>query len=69
MNGTEICNYADDAILYSCDREVKNVMTKTRAKYKPFNSLVPRKPRENKCHLIIFGTSEKMSIYTLEKCR
>ena len=26
MNGTEICNYADDTTLYSCDYEVKNVI-------------------------------------------
>ena len=28
MNTTEICNYADYATLYSCDREVETVMTK-----------------------------------------
>ena len=28
MNGTEICNYADDTTLYSCDYEVKNVITR-----------------------------------------
>ena len=28
MSGSNICNYADDTILYSCDREVKNVITK-----------------------------------------
>ena len=28
MNGTEICNYADDTTLYSCDRVVKTVITK-----------------------------------------
>ena len=28
MNGTEICNYADDTTLYSCDCEAKTVKTK-----------------------------------------
>ena len=27
MSRTEICNYADDTTLYSCDYEVKNVIT------------------------------------------
>ena len=28
INGTEICNYADDTTLYSCDHGVKTVITK-----------------------------------------
>ena len=27
-NGAEICNYADDTTLYSCDFEVKNMIAK-----------------------------------------
>ena len=28
MNGTEVCNCADNTTLYSCDRELKTVITK-----------------------------------------
>ena len=28
MNGSNICNFANDTIWYSCDREVKNVITR-----------------------------------------
>ena len=28
VNGTNVCHYADDTTLYSCDREVKDVIAK-----------------------------------------
>ena len=61
MNGTNVCKYADDTTLYSCNREVKNVITK-RAKWKSSSNMVPRnhvKVNEGNCPLAIFGTSKE----------
>ena len=61
MNGSNICNYADDTTLYSCDHEVKTVITKLEqsanhlAKWFPENLM---KLNEGKYHLIIIGTSK-----------
>ena len=38
MIGTKICNFAGDNTLYSCDHEVKTVITK------PFYNMVLRRP-------------------------
>ena len=65
MNGTEISNYADDTTLYSFDREVKNVTAKLNQNANHLTTWFPEshmKLNEDKCHLIIFGTSkEKVS--------
>ena len=70
MNGTEICNYADDTTLYSCDREVKNVITKLEQNANHLITWFPEnhmKFNEDKCHLIIFGTrEEKVSMHVGE---
>ena len=70
MNGTEICNYADDTTLYSCDREVKNVITKLEQNANHLITWFPEnhmKLNEDKCHLIIFGTrEEKVSMHVGE---
>ena len=66
MNGSNICNYADDTTLYSCDHKVKTVITKLEqsanhlAKWFPENLM---KLNEGKYHLIIIGTrKEKVSM-------
>ena len=62
MNGTEICNYADDTTLYSCHYEVKNVITRLEqdanrlAAWFPENQM---KLNEDKCHFILFGASKE----------
>ena len=70
MNGTEICNYADDTTLYSCDREAKNVIAKLEQNANHVTTWLPEnhmKLNEDKCHLIIFGGSkEKVNIHVGE---
>ena len=70
MNGTKICNRAGDTTLYSCDREAKHVITKPEQNA---NHLTPWFPEnhmkliEDKCHVIIFGTSkEKVNMHVGE---
>ena len=61
-NGTDICNYADETTLYSCDREVITVIAKL---VQNANHLTTRFPEnhmqlnEGKCQRIIFGTREE----------
>ena len=72
MNGTTICNYADDTTLYSCDCEVKNVIKKLEqstnhlAKWFPENHM---KLMRVNVTLSLFGLARKRSICALEKCR
>ena len=61
MSGTEICNYADDTMLYSCDYEVKNVITRLEQDANRLAAWFPEnymKLNEDKCHLILFGASK-----------
>ena len=71
MNATEICSYADDTTLYSCDREVKNVKAKLEQNANHLTAWFPEnhmKLNEDKCHLIIFGTSkEKVNMHVGEE--
>ena len=69
-NGTDICNYADETTLYSCDREVKTVIAKLEQNA---NHLTTRFPEnhmqlnEGKCQRIIFGTrKENVSMHVGE---
>ena len=68
MNGTEIYNYADDITLYSCDREVKIVITKLEQYANHLTTRFPEnhmKLNEDKCHLTIFGIrEEKVSMHS-----
>ena len=62
MNGTEICNYADDTTLYSTDYEVKNVITRLEQDANRLTAWFPEnyvKLNEDKCHLILFGASKE----------
>ena len=62
MNGTNICNYADDTTLYSCNREVKNVITRLEQSANHLANWLPEnhmKLNEDKCHLIIFEASKE----------
>ena len=61
LNGTEICNYADDTTLYSCDCKVKNVIAKLEQNVNYVTTWFTEnhmKLIENECYLIIFGTSK-----------
>ena len=70
MNGTEICNYADDTTLYSCDYEVRNVITRLEQDANRLTAWFPEnymKLNEDKCHFILFGTSkERANIHIAE---
>ena len=62
MSGTEICNYADDTTLYSCDYEVKNVITRLEQDANRLTAWFPEnymKLNEDKCHLILLGASKE----------
>ena len=62
MNGTEICNYADDTTLYSCDYEVRNVITRLEQDANRLTAWFPEnymKLNEDKCHFILFGASNE----------
>ena len=62
MNGTEICNYADDTTLYSCDYEVRNVITRLEQGANRLTAWFPEnymKLNEDKCHFILFGASNE----------
>ena len=66
MNGTEICNYADDITLYSCDHEVKYVITRLEQNANQLTTWFPEifmKLNEEKCHLIIFGANKGKGLY------
>ena len=72
MNGTEICNYADDTTLYSCDYEVRNVITRLEQDANRLTAWSPEnymKLNEDKCHFIFLGLVTKELIFTLEKPR
>ena len=70
MNGTEICNYADDTTLYSCDYEVRNVITRLEQDANRLTAWSPEnymKLNEDKCHFIFFGASnERANIHVGE---
>jgi len=62
MNGTNICNYTDDTTLYSCDREVKKLITKLQQSANHLTKWCQEnhmKLIEGKCHLIIFEVSKE----------
>ena len=67
MNETEICNYADDTTMYSCDSEVKNVIKRLEQDANQLTAWFPEnymKLNENKCHLILFGANkERVNIH------
>ena len=62
MNGTEICSYVDDITLYSCDHEVKYVITRLEQNANQLTTWFLEnfmKLNEEKCHLIIFGANKE----------
>ena len=67
MNETEICNYADDTTMYSCDSEVKNVIKRLEQDANQLTAWFPEnymKLNEDKCHLILFGANkERVNIH------
>ena len=69
MNGTEICKYVDDTTLYSCDHDVKTVITKLEQNANHLTAWFPEnhmKLNEEKCHLIVFGTREEARMHVGE---
>ena len=69
INGSEICNYADDTTLYSCDRKVKKVITKLEQKANHLTTWFPEnymKLNEDKCHIIFGTTKEKVNMHVGE---
>ena len=71
MNGTEICNYADDTTLYSCNREVKTVITKLEQNANHITTWFPENHMKLKINVILLflGLEEEWLVCTLEKCR
>ena len=68
MSGTVICNYADYSTLYSCDYEVKYVMTKVEQVANRLRTWFPEKCmklNEDRCYLIPFGGSKEEAKCTL----
>ena len=66
LEETEVCNYADDTTIYTCDPNVENVVAKfendalTISEWFPNNRM---KLNEDKCHLMIFGgKSDEVSV-------
>ena len=64
---TEICNYADDTTVYTCDMRLENVISRLENDSKITiewfgNNYI--KLNENKCHFMVFGerTNEDLSI-------
>ena len=63
MNGTEICNYADDTTIYSCGYDIRNIIIKLEQDANHLATWFPEKYmklNEDKCHFILFGTNEKV---------
>ena len=55
---TEVCNYADDTKIYTCDPNVENVVAKLENDALAISEWLPNyriKLNEDKCHLMIFG--------------
>ena len=68
MNGADICDYTDDTTLYSCDREVKTVVTKLEQNANHLATWLPEKHiklNEGKCQLIILRLARKRLINSL----
>ncbi len=66
MNGTEICNYADDTTIYSCGYDIRNIIIKLEQDANHLATWFPEnymKLNEDKCHFILFGTNEKVNIH------
>ena len=62
MKGTELCNYADDTIMYACDSEIKNMLNRSEPNSNQIKAWFPENCmnlNEEKCHFIIFGASEE----------
>ena len=66
LEGTEVCNYADDTTIYTCGPNVENVVAKLEndalaiSEWSPSNRM---KLNEDKCHLMIFGgKSDEVSV-------
>ena len=72
MDGTEICSYADDTTLYSCDYEVNNVTTRLEQGANRLTAWLPEnymKLNEDKCQLILLGLVKTELTFTLKRPR
>ena len=68
VNNTNICNYADDTIIYACNSDLNTIINRLEidsavlAKWFSENYM---KLNEDKCHLMIFGIKCKDSVVTI----
>ena len=66
MNGTEICNYTDDTMIYSCGYDIRNIIIKLEQDANHLATWFPEnymKLNEDICHFILFGTNEIVNVH------
>ena len=62
IDGTEICNYADDTTLYTCDKRIENVLENLKINASSITTWFSEnqmKMNENKCCLLMLGGNKE----------